>query len=109
MKLAAESTTERNTRLQQMRERHTAETTEGRHVRLVCDRAQHREQQNVQSQLPLFQQCSIQAKMSCEYNMATLYTSVALTAQRDFLASISTLSQLNVRVVVVTSILYSSA
>lgn len=53
--LAAESTTERNTRLQQMRERHTAETTEGRHVRLVCDRAQHREQQNVQSQLPLFQ------------------------------------------------------
>ena len=74
---AAETTTERDTRLQRMRDRLAAETTEERDARLECDRARHREQQTVQSQLPLLQQCSIQAKIhKFHANTATLDTPV---------------------------------
>ena len=44
-------------------ERLAAETAEEREVRLQCDRQRHRDQQLVQSQLPLFEQHSIRAKM----------------------------------------------
>ena len=61
-------------------ERHTrlaAEITEERDARFECDRARHGEQQTVQSSLPLFQQCSIQAMMHKSHaNMATLDASV---------------------------------
>ena len=43
-----------------MRDRLAAETTEERDARIEHDRARHREQQTVQSLLPLFQQCSVQ-------------------------------------------------
>ena len=46
----------RDTRLQQMRDR--AETNDEGYARLECDRVRHREQQTVQSQVPLFHQCS---------------------------------------------------
>ena len=45
------------------RERLAAETEEEREVRLQCDRQRHRDQQLVQSQLPLFEQHSIRTKM----------------------------------------------
>ena len=84
-RLAAETTTERDTRLQRMRDRLAAETNEERDARLECDRARHREQQNVQSQLPLLQQCSIQAKMcKLHANMATLDTPVSTTCSERF-------------------------
>ena len=66
-RLAAETPEEREARLQHMstyqHERLAAETAEEREVRLQCDRQRHRDQQLVQSQLPLFEQHSIQAKM----------------------------------------------
>ena len=48
-----------------MRDRLAAETTKERDARMKCDTEQDtaREQQTVQSQLPLLQQCSIQAKI----------------------------------------------
>ena len=46
-----------------------------------------REQRTVQSQLPLFQQCSIQVKIGKFHaNMAAL--DIPVPAQRDFLASL---------------------
>ena len=48
-RLAAETTTERDTRLQQTRDRLAAETTEEKDEKLVCDRARQRELQTVQS------------------------------------------------------------
>ena len=70
--MAVETTTERDTRLQQTRDTLAAETTEERDARLECDRARNREQQLVQSQLPLFQQG---AKMHrFHVNIATLDT-----------------------------------
>ena len=84
-RLAAETTPERDARLQQMRDRLAAETTEERDARLECDRARHREQQTVQSQLPLFQQCSVQVKMrKFHANMATLDISVCTTCLERF-------------------------
>ena len=66
-RLAAETPEEREARLQHMstyqHERLAAETAEEREVRLQCDRQRHRDQQLVQSQLPLFEQHSIRAKM----------------------------------------------
>ena len=52
-----------------------------------CDRAQHREQQTVQSSLPLFQQRFIQAKMHKSHaNMATwIYQCYASLVSRPFL------------------------
>ena len=56
-RLAAETPKEREARLQHMstyqHERLAAETAEEREVRLQCDRQRHRDQQLVQSQLPL--------------------------------------------------------
>ena len=67
-RLAAETPEEREARLQHMstyqHERLAAETAEEREVRLQCDRQRHRDQQLVQSQLPLFEQHSIRAKKS---------------------------------------------
>ena len=61
-------------RLQRMRDRLAAETTKERDARLECDRARHREQQTVQSQLSLLQQCSIQAKIrKCHANRHMLH------------------------------------
>ena len=61
--LAAETPEEREARLQHMstfqHKRLAAETAEEREVRLQCDRQIHRDQQLVQSQLPLFEQHSI--------------------------------------------------
>ena len=74
------------------------EITDERDARLEYERASHREQQTVQSQLPLFQQCSIHA------NIATL-DQYALPAQRDILASSFTQTPLSVCIVVVTNIL----
>ena len=76
---------ERDTRLQRTRDRLAAETTEERDARLECDRARHREQQNVQSQFPLLQQYSIQTKMrKLHTNMGTLDTPVCTTCSEGF-------------------------
>ena len=54
------------------------ETTEESDTRFEYDRARHREQ-TVQSSLPLFQQCSIQAKMQTSHaNMATLDITIVI-------------------------------
>ena len=45
-------------------ERLAVETPEERELRLECYSARYMEQQSVQPQLPLFHQCSIQAKLS---------------------------------------------
>ena len=62
--LAAETEEEREARLQHMRDNYhdrlAAETEEEREARLQCDRERHRGQQ---TQLPLFEQPSVQAKM----------------------------------------------
>ena len=51
----------------------------------VTGQDMHREQQNVQSHLPLLQQCSIQAKMhKLHANMATLDTPVCTTCSERF-------------------------
>ena len=75
-RLAAETITERDTRLYSEWETYTrlaAEITEERDARFECNRARHGEQQTVQSSLPLFQQRSIQAMMHKSHaNMATL-------------------------------------
>ena len=44
-------------------ERLAVETLEERELRLECYSTWYMEQQSVKAQLPLFQQCSIQAKM----------------------------------------------
>ena len=66
-RLSAEIPEEREARLQHMstyqHERLAAETAKEREVKLQCDRQRHRDQQLVQSQLPLFEQDSIRAKM----------------------------------------------
>ena len=54
-RLASETTTERDTRVRQTRGRMATEITDERDARLEYERASHREQQTVQSQLPLFQ------------------------------------------------------
>ena len=73
-RLAAETTEEKETRLQQMstyqRERLAVETTKERELRLECYRTRYMEQQSVQPQLSLFQHRSIQAnmpKISCKH------------------------------------------
>ena len=76
-RLAAETTEERETSSQRMstnqRERLAVETPEERELRLECYSTRYMEQQSVQPQLPLFQQCFIQAKMrKFHANMATL-------------------------------------
>ena len=93
----------RDTRLHQMRDRLAAETTVERDARLEYDRARHREQQTVQSQVPLFQQCSIQVKVrKFHANMATLDMPVCTTCSERF-PGLQT--QPSVCVVVVTNIL----
>ena len=66
-RLAAETPEERGARLQRMstnqRERLAVETSEEKELRLERYSSRYREQQSVQPQLPLFQQCSIQAKV----------------------------------------------
>ena len=63
-------------------ERHTrlaSEITEERDARFECDRARHREQQTVQSSLPLFQLHSIQAMMHKSHaNMAATFDTSVL-------------------------------
>ena len=88
-RLAAETTEERETRLQRMstnqRERLAVETPEERELRLECYSTRYMEQQSVQPQLPLFQQCSIQAKMrKFHTNMATLDTLTCSTCSERF-------------------------
>ena len=78
-RLAAETTEERETRLQRVstnqHERLAVETPKERELRLECYSTRYMEQQFVQPQLPLFQQCSIQPKMrQFHANMATLNT-----------------------------------
>ena len=86
--LAAETPEERETRLQQMsiyqHERLAVETPEERKTRLQCYRARYREQ-SAQSQLPLFQQSSVRAKMGKFHaSMATLDTPVCTTCSESF-------------------------
>ena len=88
-RLAAETPEEREARLQHMstyqHERLAAETAEEREVRLQCDRQRHRDQQLVQSQLPLFEQHSIRAKMhKFHAHFATLDLSTCTTCLESF-------------------------
>ena len=70
-KLAAETTTERDTTFYSKWETDWQLRQLKRCYSSKCDRAQHREQQTVQSSLPLFQQRFIQAKMHKSHaNMA---------------------------------------
>ena len=66
-RLASETAEERTARLQQMstnqHERLASETAEEREVRLQYYGDRHRDLQVVQSQLPLFEQCSVRTKM----------------------------------------------
>ena len=60
-------------------ERLAAETEEKRKVRLQCDRQRHRDQQLMQSQLPLFEQHSIRTKMHTFHaHLATLDVSTCV-------------------------------
>ena len=88
-RLAAETPEEREARLQHMstyqHERLATETAEEREVRLQCDRQRHRDQQLVQSQLPLFEQHSIRAKMhKFHAHFATLDLSTCTTCLEGF-------------------------
>ena len=88
-RLAAETPEEREARLQHMstyqHERLAADTAEEREVRLQCDRQRHRDQQLVQSQLPLFEQHSIRAKMhKFHAHFATLDLSTCTTCLESF-------------------------
>ena len=66
-------------------ERLAAETAEEREVRLQCDRQRHRDQQLVRSQLPLFEQHSIRAKMhKFHAHFATLDLSTCTTCLESF-------------------------
>ena len=87
-RLAVETPEERERRLQLMSTnqhgRLAAETTEERELRLECYSTWYMEQ-SVQPQLPLFQQCSIQAKMrKFHANMATLETLICFTCSERF-------------------------
>ena len=65
-------------------ERLAAETAEEREVRLQCDRQRHRDQQLAQSQLPLFEQHCIRAKMhKFHAHFATLDLSVSILANNQ--------------------------
>ena len=99
-RLAVETPEERETRLQRMstnqRERLAVETPEKRELRLECYSTRYElrlecystrymEQQSVPLELPLFQQCSIQAKMrKFHANMATLDTLTCSTCSERF-------------------------
>ena len=88
-RLAVETPEERETRLQRMstnqRERLAVETPEERELRLECYSTRYMEQQSVQPELPLFQHCSIQAKMrKFHANMATLDTPTCSTCSERF-------------------------
>ena len=88
-RLAVETPEEREGRLQRMstnqHERLAVETPEERESRLECYITRYMEQQSVQPQLPLFQQCSIQAKMRKSHaNMATLDTQTCSTCSERF-------------------------
>ena len=88
-RLALEPPEERETRLQQgstrQRERLAVETIEERETRLQCYSMRYRGHQSVSPQLPLFQQCSTQAKMrKFHSNMATLDTPVCATCSERF-------------------------
>ena len=104
-RLAAETPNEREVRLQYMRdklaaekrearlqhmstyqhERLAAETAEERELRLQCDRQRHRDQQLVQSQLPLFEHHSIRAKMDKFHaHFAMLNLSTCTTCLESF-------------------------
>ena len=87
-RLAAETPEETVTRLQQMstyqHERLAVETPEERERRLQHYSVRYREQ-SAQPQLPLFQQCSVKAKMhKFHANMATLDTPVCTTCSERF-------------------------
>ena len=88
-RLAVETPEERKTRLQRMstnqHERLAVGTPEEREVRLEHYSTRYREQQSVQPQFPLLQQCSIQAKMQkFHVNMATLDTPTCSTCSERF-------------------------
>ena len=88
-RMAAETTEERETRLQRMstnqRERLAVETPEERELRLECYSTWYMEQQSARPELPLFQQCSIQAKIrKFHANMATLDTPTCSTCSERF-------------------------
>ena len=87
--LAVEIPEERETTLQCMstnqHERVAVETPEEGEMRLEQYSTRYREQQSVQPQLPLLQQCSIQAKMhKFNVNMATLDTPTCSTCSERF-------------------------
>ena len=88
-RMAAETPEERQRTLQRMstnqHERLAVETPEERELRLDQYSTRYREQQSVQPQLPLLQQCSIQAKMhKFHVNMATLDTPTCSTCSERF-------------------------
>ena len=81
-RMAAETTEVMSTN---QRERLAVETPEERELRLECCSTWYMEQQSVQPELPLFQQCSIQAKMrKFHANMATLDTPTCSTCSERF-------------------------
>ena len=87
-RLAVETPEERETGLQQMsnhqHEKLAVEAPAERETRLQCYSARCREH-SAQPQLPLFQQCSIKAKMREFYaNMTTLDTPVCTTCSERF-------------------------
>ena len=89
VRLAAETPEEREARLQQMstyqREKLASESEAEREVRLQCDRQRHRDQQLVQSQLPLFEQHSIRTKMhKFHAHLAMLDVSTCTTSLESF-------------------------
>ena len=88
-RLAVETPEEREARLHRMstnqHERLAVVTPKEREMRLDQYSTSYSEQQSVQPQLPLLQQCSIQAKMhKFHVNMATLDTPTCFTCSERF-------------------------
>ena len=88
-RMAAETPEEREARLQRLstkqHEKLAVEPPDEREARLEHYSTRYREQQPVQPQLPLLQQCSIQAKMrKFHVNMATLDTPMCSTCSERF-------------------------